>query len=311
MPLKVNTNKDDIRRDACTKFMALCQKRQGAYTTVGLQDTTSPSSNMSTESQPHANFPPFPSSKNYEVTDVEAKGRDVARRNEDPGLVSSGITLERSLESTLPEFAVATSYRASGLALSSSDEKQVYQVCLTPLQSQRDQAVDKLLDFRSVFSGQHESGSSYSVGISNRKTNYTGTSEKSSVTDNSLVKPDALSSFDNLSTEARPESINIASIEFEQLGSDSANQSQADRNRHPVRSPHWRRSSSPTRQVQNGRTGSRRSNSVVIKSINYSQDWPHKDTGSNRELRSSDSDGAESDHAGNDPFLFFIIACHP
>lgn len=57
----------------------------------------------------------------------------------------------------------------------------------------------------------------------NGKINYTGTSEKSLVTDNSLVKLDAFSGSYNLSTEASPESINIASIEFEQLGSDNAN----------------------------------------------------------------------------------------
>lgn len=278
-------------RDACTKFMALCQKRQGAYSVVGFQDTMSPSSNISTESQHHGNFPPFTLSKNYEVTDSEAEIRDFARRNEDPGLVSSGITLERSLESNLPEFTVATCCRVPGLALSGSDAKQVNkvltvnQVCPTPLQLQQDQAADKSSDFHSVVAGhQHESDSSYSVGISNRKANYISISEKSSMTENSLVKPDAR------------ESINIASIEFEQLGLDDANQSESDRNGHSVRSPHRRRSSSPMRQVQFGRTGSRRSNSVVIKSVNYFQDRPNKDTGSNRELRSSDSDDAESDY---------------
>lgn len=155
-------------RGACMKFMALCQKRQGAYSMVGLQDTMSPSSNMPTESQHHGNFSPFPSSKSYKGADVEAEGRDVARRNEDPGLVSSGITLEKSLESNLPEFAVATSCKVSGLALSGSDAKRVNkvlkvnQVCPPPVQSQQDQAVDKLSDFRSVFSGhQNENDSSY------------------------------------------------------------------------------------------------------------------------------------------------------
>lgn len=138
--------------------MALCQKRQGAYSKVGLQDTVSPSSNMSTESQHHGNFPPFSSSKNYEVADVEAEVRDVARRNGDQGLVSSGITLEEPLESNLPEFAVATSCKVSGFALSGSDAKQVNKVlnvdhvCAPPLQSQQDQAVDNVSDLSSVFS---------------------------------------------------------------------------------------------------------------------------------------------------------------
>ncbi|GLJ37028.1 hypothetical protein SUGI_0750280 [Cryptomeria japonica] len=93
------------------------------------------------------------------------------------------------------------------------------------------------------------------------------------------------------------ESNNIASIGFEQPASDKDNRSPAPTRRPSVRSAspaRARRSASPMRKVQIGKSGSRRSNVSAIQFINYMPQWSNRERDSNRESESSDTDN-ESD----------------
>ncbi|GLJ37365.1 hypothetical protein SUGI_0758250 [Cryptomeria japonica] len=277
-------------RDACAKFLALCQKWQEIYSTVNESNAIFPSSGVS-RNRLHGNLIPFLFPKINKEPDAQGEFRDMVGRDEDLDSVDSGITSQKSSDLNQTHFAEAANYRSLESAVSVSDTKQIgkllkeNQVSIAPVNSQKDQSTLKVFGCN-----QEGSNSSFHIGVTNLNSNHSSASENSSVTDNSLVKPDVYSRFGNRTADASSESINIASIEFEQLGSDIANQSYAEKDRHSVRSPHRRRSSSPVRQVQNERVGSRRSNSVVIKSINYFQDTV---TGSNKEL-SSDSDDAQS-----------------
>ncbi|KAH9309218.1 hypothetical protein KI387_037129, partial [Taxus chinensis] len=291
-------------RDACAKFMALCQKWQEVYSMVNESDAISPSSDVSTN-RLHGKYLPFSLPKKGKVSDAQGDIREMIGRNEVDS-VSSGITSQISLDLQLTHFAEAANHRSSESALSVSDTKQIgkvlkeNQVSITPVQSRKDQSAPKFSNFLSVFAGNQErSGSSSPVGVSTINSDHNSTSGNSSITDDSFVKPDAYSRINNLTAEASSESMDITSIEFEQIESDMGNQSLGERNRHLVRSPHRRRSSSPMRRVQIGRLGSCRSNSAAIKSINYFQDLPKKVTDPNRESRSSDSDDAESNNGSS------------
>ncbi|GLJ37369.1 hypothetical protein SUGI_0758330 [Cryptomeria japonica] len=111
-------------RNACAKFLALCQKWQEIYSTVNESNAIFPSSDVS-RNRLHGNFIPFLFPKINKEPDAQGEFRDMVGREEDLDSVDSGITSQKSSDLNRTHFAEAANYRSLESAVSVSDIKPI------------------------------------------------------------------------------------------------------------------------------------------------------------------------------------------